>query len=182
MRGPMLVIANHTSNVDPLLVALAVPRRVYFLAKEEVFQMTFVGWLSRIFRVIPMSRGKTDYRALKLSMETLRQGRVLCLYPEGTRSKTGKLRQAMPGAVSMAIKAGVPILPVGITGGWEALRVRPIPLLRRRISVTIGDPYFPAAPNRKLDHEAAQALTDEMMRRLAELLPKDKRGYYAEEE
>lgn len=179
--GPVLVIANHTSNLDPLLVGLAVPRWVRFLSKEEIFHWPVVGELARLFRVIPINRDKTDHRALRTSFEVLKNGGVLCLFPEGTRARSGQLQRGQPGAALIAARTGATILPLGIVGGRESLLGKPVPLLGRKISVRIGKPFRLPAVAGKLDREMAQALADEMMMKIAELLPPERRGVYSSE-
>ncbi|MCL5257553.1 MAG: 1-acyl-sn-glycerol-3-phosphate acyltransferase [Chloroflexi bacterium] len=177
--GAVLVIANHTSNLDPLLVGLAVPRWVRFLSKEEIFHWPVVGELARLFRVIPIDREKKDHRAMRLSLGVLKDGGVLCLFPEGHRSRTGQLLRGQPGAALIAARTGATILPLGIAGGREGLLGKPVPLLGRKISVCIGEPFHLPKVQGRLDRETAQQLADEMMMKIAELLPPEKRGVYA---
>jgi len=114
--GPVVVISNHLSLWDPLVVGSAMKRKVYFMAKEELFHYPLVGCMIRSWGAFPVKRGHTDRKALKNAMEVLRSGHVLGIFPEGTRSTTGKLQDFKSGAVSLAVKFGAPILPVGLIG------------------------------------------------------------------
>ena len=179
LEGPVLFVPNHTSNLDPFLIALAVPRLVIFLSKDDIFEWPFVGWLVRRMLVIPIDRRKaTDHRALRESLAVLKRGEALCLFPEGTRSRTSELQKGMTGAVLMAARAGAIVVPVGIVGGLESIKAKPVPLLGRRIKVNIGDPFRIGSGHGKLSREEAQRLTDDVMLRIADLLPPDKRGVY----
>jgi len=114
--GPVVVISNHLSLWDPLVVGSAVKRKVYFMAKEELFRYPFVGSIIRSWGAFPVKRGHTDRKALKNAMEVLRNGHVLGIFPEGTRSTSGELQDFKSGAVALAVKFNAPILPVGLTG------------------------------------------------------------------
>ncbi|HHP50593.1 MAG TPA: 1-acyl-sn-glycerol-3-phosphate acyltransferase [Moorella mulderi] len=132
LKGPVIVVANHVSYLDPVVVGVACPRRVHFMAKEELFHVPFLGWIIKKLHAFPVRREKSDRLALKTALEILRRGEVLGIFPEGTRSKTGELGPLQPGAASLALKIGATILPVAVknTNRW----------LKGRIEVIFGDP------------------------------------------
>src|SRR5690606_29781511 len=97
--GPAIVVANHTSHLDPPLVAVALhTRRMGFLAKSELWKSRFLGWLIGTLGSIPIERGASDRRAYEACLQTLRDGKVLLVFPEGTRSATGQLKEFEAGA------------------------------------------------------------------------------------
>ncbi|EKP93891.1 lysophospholipid acyltransferase family protein [Thermaerobacter subterraneus] len=130
-RGPLLVIANHFSWLDPPLVGTVLPRKVHFMAKQELFHSPVAAWVLRRLGAFPVRRGQPDRWALRHALTLLGQGKVVGLFPEGTRSR-GPLRPFEPGAALLAVKSGAPVLPVAITGPYR---------LGRRVRVRIGRPF-----------------------------------------
>lgn len=115
-RGPVVVVSNHISLWDPIAVGVALNRQVFFMAKEELFRTPLLAWILRRLGAFPVKRGHSDRAAIKNSMEILKQGRVLGVFPEGHRIDTGKLEQFQEGAVHLAVKYKAYILPVGVMG------------------------------------------------------------------
>lgn len=130
-RGPLLVIANHFSWLDPPLVGTVLPRKVNFMAKRELFHSRLAAWVLRRLGAFPVRRGQPDRWALRHALSLLNQGQVVGLFPEGTRSR-GPLRPFEPGAALLAVKSGAPVLPVAIAGPYR---------LGRRVRVHIGRPF-----------------------------------------
>lgn len=119
-EGGVLLVANHVSYLDPPLLGVATKKRpVHFMAKAELFDMFFLRWALPRIRVFPVRRGAADRRAIRKAVELLKQGNIVGLFPEGTRSSTGELLQAQRGAGLIAIQAGVPIVPVGLIGTFQ---------------------------------------------------------------
>lgn len=113
-EGGIIIMANHISAFDPPLLAAIFDRPVRFMAKKELFEnpvMRFVLFLADSF---PVDRSRTDITAVKNALSVLKKGEVLGIFPEGTRRPEGKLGNPKSGSVMLAIKSGVPILPVGI--------------------------------------------------------------------
>lgn len=115
-QGATIVIANHVSYLDPPALGVAYPRRVYFMAKQELFRIPVFGWLLRELGAFPVRRGEPDRRAFKRAFEILTGGGVLGMFPEGTRSKTGELGPAEEGAALLALRTGARLVPAGIRG------------------------------------------------------------------
>lgn len=120
--GPVLICANHISWWDIPLVACMAPRRVYFMAKEELFRYPVFGWLIAGLGAFPVQRGQPDRRSLHAALQHLAAGRAVVVYVEGTRSRTGELLPAQPGAAWLAVKARVPVVPVAILGPYRPFR------------------------------------------------------------
>jgi 1-acyl-sn-glycerol-3-phosphate acyltransferase len=121
--GACLFMANHTSAVDPVVVFVALPRRVGFLAKREVFRMPLIGWAMRLAGFIPVDRSSREAAAASadVAVEQLRGGASMVIYPEGTRSPDGKLLPFKRGGFLMAIRGRRPVVPMTITGAERVL-------------------------------------------------------------
>ncbi|MBO8127951.1 MAG: 1-acyl-sn-glycerol-3-phosphate acyltransferase [Peptococcaceae bacterium] len=115
-HGGVIVASNHISYWDPVVVGCCFQRRVYFMAKAELFRYPVFGSLLRILGAFPVHRSGADRQAIRTALQHLKQGRVLGIFPEGTRSKTGKMLAPQMGTALIALKAGVPVLPVAVSG------------------------------------------------------------------
>jgi 1-acyl-sn-glycerol-3-phosphate acyltransferase len=131
-QGGLLILANHRSDVDPVLVQLACPRTVYFMAKSELFQMPILGWVIRFFRAFPVRRGEPDKASVKKAVGYLRAGETVCVFPEGELSETGGMLPLKPGVALIVRMAGVPVICLGLRGTARVLpygKVIPRPAL-----------------------------------------------------
>ncbi len=184
-EGPLLVICNHASNADGLLlmayVVPAMKRPMSWLGKEEALRWPLLGWGMRANGVFGVRRGAGDLEAFKLAKRVLDEGRVLAIFPEGTRSPTGALQDAKEGATVLAARSGAPILPIAIIGSqrfWGKGKRLPRP--GRRMTVRVGEPFILTMPRGGDHRESLRAATAELMRHVAELLPEEQRGVYAD--
>jgi 1-acyl-sn-glycerol-3-phosphate acyltransferase len=116
LLGPVIVVSNHVSLADPILIGAALPRRVCFMAKEELFRYPVFGNLLVRLHAFPVKRGQPDRAAIRKAFEVLESGKVLGLFPEGSRSKTGEMLKPQPGVAMIALKAKVLIIPVACVG------------------------------------------------------------------
>ncbi len=114
--GGVLVLSNHLSDVDPVLVQYACPRLLHFMAKSELFEMKGVGWALRLFGAFAVKRGEPDRKSLKFAIELLKSGEAVGLFPEGQLSETGELQELKPGIALIARMSGVPVICCGISG------------------------------------------------------------------
>ncbi len=180
-QGPLLVVSNHLSSVDPPLVVSLFPARLRLIGMAAMKHRRdlFIGWLMDRAGVVWVRRGEADRRALRQALEILKSGRLFGIAPEGTRSRTGALIEGRPGAAFLAIKAGVPILPVAVAG-----TERVFPSLRRlrraTVHVKIGPPFQLPPRGGASRSEHAAHCTELIMTRLASLLPESYRGVYAD--
>lgn len=177
--GAALLVGNHLSVADWLFMPLMMPRRVTFLAKSDYFTGTGIkGMLSRWFFAgtgqHPIDRTNADaaQAALNAGLEVLNAGEILCIYPEGTRSPDGRLYRGKTGPARLAMKAGVPIIPVGVTGTGEYIRGLSKLRLGRRseVRIMVGEPLdISAWAGREGDRAAEREITDELMLRIQAL-------------
>lgn len=178
--GPFVLVANHCSNVDPLILGWAVGNRtnrlIHFMAKSEMRGWPVLGWLASQSGVFFVRRGEGDRAAQRFSLEALAAGRPIALHPEGTRSRDGRLQAGRAGAAFLAIRSGAPLLPAGIAGTHRIFPGRSRVPHPTRIVIRIGEPFtLPHVPDGRLDREALAAGTDRIMAAIAELLPEEQR-------
>jgi len=187
-EGPVIVAANHASNLDPLVIAACLMprlgRRLQWLGKKELFGWPILGWVATNGGVHPVDRSTADVEAYRLARRILDEGHLLLVFPEGTRSHDGLPQHARDGAAVLALRTGSPIVPVGIAGSFDVWpRGQRLPHPGGRVTLRVGTPFrladeLPAGTDRK----AAKGLaTDLMMRRIAGLLPPSQRGRYGTE-
>ena len=178
-RGPLIVVANHLSIVDPPLLSASIHRRIVFMSKEEVFHNPLLGPLARGWQAFPVRRGVFDREALRRTDQLLDGEQVLGMFPESMRSATAQMQQGLTGTALIALRKGATILPVGITG-TEKIDGISIIFRHPTITVNIGEPFkLPAIDGRRTKSHLGPA-TDFIMERIAELLPESYRGYYGD--
>jgi len=114
--GGLIIASNHVSYLDPAVLAASLNRKIYFITKKEVFKNGFVSFIFKNLNAISVDRENADILAFKKSINILREEKVLGIFPEGSRSSNGELQELKLGAIRIAMKTGVPILPVGIIG------------------------------------------------------------------
>jgi 1-acyl-sn-glycerol-3-phosphate acyltransferase len=171
-RGGYIVAANHVSHLDPPIVGLHLPHQVSFFARKTLWKPGFPSWWLDAVGTIPVDRdGGADLGAMKRVLATLRSGKSIILFPEGTRSPDGRLRPAKPGIGMIACKSGAPVVPARIFGSFDAFgrggRLR----LGVPVSVTYGPALPPAAydPGEGRDRYARAA--ERIMNSIARLEP-----------
>jgi 1-acyl-sn-glycerol-3-phosphate acyltransferase len=141
-QGPVLLVANHSSLLDPPLVGGVAPRQLSFMAKAELFRVPLFGALIRRLNARPVRREGADAGALRTALRVLQEGGVLLMFPEGTRGPEGALREPKPGAAMLAVMSGAPVVPVFIQGSgraWPRGRTLPRPA---KVRVTFGSPQI----------------------------------------
>lgn len=129
-EGPCIIVPNHCTYADPIWITIPIKRRVYYMTWDKVFEIPLLGPLARIFGAFPVKLESVDPKAQREAIEMLKAGRVLVIFPEGGRSKTGAIEPFKMGAFRLALAHGVPIVPVTIDGGfqiWPVGRVLPRP-------------------------------------------------------
>lgn len=202
-NGALLLIANHFSWFDPIILSLALPFAPAFLVATEAQERRWVAFFLNLFEAIPIWRGQVDRNALRAAVAALGRGKVVGIFPEGginpelagrvaqgeviteLRGNGGRqnaqLIRGRSGSALLAVMSNICILPVGLVG-TEGIFDNLRRLRRTPITVCIGPPFGPLSIDPALTGQARRrqldALTDEMMARIAELLPPENRGYY----
>lgn len=179
-HGPFILVANHCSQADPPLLGWAtghqVGRVVHFMAKEEMHAWPVIGWLADRSGVFFVRRGDGDRAAQRLALELLAAGKPIGIFPEGTRSRHGRMRDGRAGAALLAIRSGAPILPVGIAGTHRLFPSGSRLPRRSRVTFRIGEPFrLEHQPTGRVDREALAAGTQRIMAEIAALLPPGQR-------
>jgi len=179
--GGFITVSNHLGRLDvPLIYIFAKRDDVTVMAAEKYRKYAIFRWLAKQLDAIWVDRFNADFHVLRVCLERLRRGGVIVIAPEGTRSKTEVLIEARSGSSYLAAKAGVPVLPIGITGTEDRLVVEGFKRLRRaNIHVQIGKPFTLSPLKGKDRDETLKSYNDEIMCQIAAILPPEKRGFYA---
>ena len=173
-KGPYIIAANHLSWTDIPLLPLYVPGKVVYMAKEEAFHSK-VGWLVRFLGAFPVKRGEADRQSLRAAETQLKNGKVFAIFAEGTRSKTHTMKKAQAGLGLIALRTGVPVLPVAIWGGENALK-----MFGAEVTISYGEPIVLKPKGNRITREDIDNATDEVMHRIAAMLPPQYRGVYGD--
>jgi 1-acyl-sn-glycerol-3-phosphate acyltransferase len=168
-EGAVIIAANHLSNFDAFQLQVSLPRPIFFMGKEELFQKPVMDWLFRQLGSFPVRRGKRDQWAIRHALQVLEHQQVLGMFPEGSRRGRKGLRTAKTGVARLAKAASCPIIPIAIHGPQYMLSRFPH---RTRIRITIGPAIVPEPKETQLN------LTDRMMFTIAGMLPPEARGVY----
>ncbi len=171
-KGPFILAANHLAWPDIPLIPLHIRRKVVFMAKEEYFSSR-MAWIIRLMGAFPVKRGEADRQALRTGEEQLKKGNILVIFPEGTRSRTRTMAKAHAGMGMIALRTGVPVVPVAIWGSEYVLKK-----FRPRVTICYGAPMILKPKGKKITREDIDEATEEVMRRIAEMLPPEYRGVY----
>jgi 1-acyl-sn-glycerol-3-phosphate acyltransferase len=177
--GPLLVTFNHLAHLDAALVLPFLPQPVEGIALEDLFHVPVTGQLLRLYGAIPVHRDQFDRDVIRRALQVLDEGKILALAPEARMSLTGALEQARQGAAYLALRSGAPILPAAVTG-TETVPSDLKRLRRPRLTLTFGEVFVtpPQASKPQSRRQQVTDLTDEIMYRIAALLPPEYRGVY----
>ncbi len=140
--GGCLLVANHVSYLDPPLVGAAISRSIYFMAKQELFEIPVMGSIIAGTGAFPVKRGTADRGALKRARALLHDGNVVCIFPEGRRSLDGTLQSAEAGAALVAAQSNVPVVPLGLIGTAAVLPPGGVILHPHPVKAIIGEPLY----------------------------------------
>jgi 1-acyl-sn-glycerol-3-phosphate acyltransferase len=178
MRGPLIVYSNHSGQIEvAVLFGHLQPRTMTGWAKREAWDNPFLHWLFDVWGLIPVRRGEGDATALHKAISALEEGYIFGIAPEGTRNLNGKLKRAHPGTVLLALHSRTPLLPIAHWGGERFLK-NLARLKRTDFHIRVGEPFYLNVDGIRVTREIRQQIVDEMMVRLAALLPQEYRGEY----
>jgi 1-acyl-sn-glycerol-3-phosphate acyltransferase len=177
-KGPLIVVSNHTGQLEvAIFFGQLATRPITGWAKMEAWDNAFLSWLFTLWGLIPVRRGEGDTSALRKALKALKDGYIFGIAPEGTRNRTGRLIRAQPGAAMLAVHSGAPVLPVVHWGGENFLRNLPR-FKRTDFHIRVGEPFKLNLDGVKVNRETRQQIADEMMIRIARLMPPEYRGEY----
>lgn len=180
--GGAIVVTNHIGRLDALLGVILADRDDFILMVAEKYKkVPFWRWAGRKVDAVWLDRYEADFNTLRIVLKRLKQGEILGMAPEGTRSTTEVLVEGKPGAAYLAAKANVPIIPVGLVGTEDrVVKYRLRHLRRLDITIRIGEPFYLPPMDRKNRDEYLAQSTEEIMCRIAALLPEESRGFYTD--
>ncbi len=179
-QGNVIVAANHLGRLDTAVLLYILDREDIIMAVAEKYKNHLIfGAIGRAANAIWLNRFEADFAALREILARMQQGGLMVIAPEGTRSKTASMQQGKMGAAFLASKSGYPVLPVALTGTEDAGVLANLKRFRRsKIKVVASTAYSIEIPKGKGRDQAMNEATDELMCRIAALLPESYRGYY----
>lgn len=156
-----IICANHVHALDSVLIIVTAKRKMHALAKEELFEIGALRWLAKVFEIYPVKRDNADMGAVKTSLKTLKNDELLLIFPEGTRNGIDRGIKPKNGPVTIAIKAGKPIIPVAFQGSFKPFT---------KVKINIGKPIDYSEYKEKIsDKEFVSSLTDGLMKEIVRL-------------
>jgi len=177
-NGPAIMVGNHINFLEaPVVMAHMDNPRFTGIAKRESWKNPLFHFLFDTWDIIPIDREEISREAFQQAVQVLKDGKILAIAPEGTRSIDGQMLQGKPGILALAMRSQAPIIPVGFSGYvkfWDNLKH----FRRSDFRMAVGKPFRLNSGNASLSREERQAATDEIMYRIAELLPEEYRGHY----
>jgi len=179
-QGPLILVANHVNILEiPILYTRLQPRPVTGFAAAYRWEKLWTRWLLDVCGAIPLRRGEADIAAMRKALEMLKAGYIFAVAPEGTRSGHGRLQEAHPGVVLLALRSGAPLLPV-VYYGSEHYRENLRRLRRTDFHIVVGKPFHIDTGGARVTRQVRRQILDEIMYQMAALLPPAYRGVYSD--
>ena len=180
--GPLIIVMNHVQILEiPLIYAQLQPRRVHGLVLAARWKNPLLAWVLNTTESIPLERGGINIESINRAVEVLKAGEMVAIMPEGTRSRDGRLQKAHPGVVLLAAKSKAPLLPI-VTYGGENYKANLRKMRRTDFHIVVGEPFSVnhdlSVPDGQTRRQVLDERLDEIMLRMAALLPPDYRGTY----
>lgn len=169
-EGNFILIANHCSHLDPIVVGVAIPGRLRFLAKAELFEPLFLGTVLKLLGVVPVLKqdSQSAGATLRAFLKVLSEGENVVIFPEGGRSSDGKLQPLEGGAALIALKSGAPVVPAFVAGTFEAMPVGKKMVKPLRLAVVIGE-AIETSEYAEMGKKGRELLLEKMSSRLSAL-------------
>lgn len=156
--GGCIVCANHSSNWDPVFLIVLLTRRIYFMAKAELFKVPLLGWLIKSIGMIPVKRTSADISAVRTSISVLKDGKALGIFPSGRRVKKGEDAAAKSGVAFIAVKAAVPVVPIYIETTYKPFS---------KVTIHIGEAHDFAVYNKaRLSSEQLSEISSDLFKNI----------------
>ena len=159
-EGPVIFCGNHKTYADPPLMVSTAKRDMRFLAKKDLYENKFLAFLGWVFEAIPVNRNEKDVSAIKASLKTLKEGKCIALFPEGTRNGIEKGQKAKDGVAFFAVRSGAKVVPCGIKGGEKG---------NRKMTIKYGKPLDYSKYKGTKDKDELDKITNEIMENIIEL-------------
>ncbi len=183
--GPVILVSNHQSFLDPMIVGYGLQREVSYMARDSLFRNPIFGWFIRSVHAFPVRRGEADMRAIKETFKLLKDGKVVLMFPEATRTRDGKITPFKPGLALLAQKAKATVVPVVIDGAFEAWpRTSLVPKPFVPVSASFGKPFLPSEFQNYSAKEFSEIIYARLLKMQKELRIHNNRrpyNYYGEE-
>ena len=182
LTGGMIIASNHIGILDIIMVYFAIDRLDLFIPVAEKWEkISWIKWLGKQLNFLFIDRFNPDLKAMRKMIALMEEGKCLVIAPEGTRSRVGSLIEGKPGVTYLAARAGFPVVPVAITGTEDKVVIGNVKRLRKsNVTLTGGKPFMVSPLPKTNRDEALKNYTDEIMCRIAALLPERYRGVYAD--
>lgn len=178
--GPLILYANHINSFEvPVVLGYLQPRDLIGVAKVESWRNPLYKFLFNLFEAIPLRRGEADLNAMQRAVKDVKDGKILAISPEGTRSFHGRLQKGLPGTVLIAVRSGAPMMPM-VYWGHENMSADLRRLRRPDFFIRVGNPFTIDLHGEALSKDVRTQVTDEIMYQLAALLPAAYRGLFSD--
>jgi len=164
--GGALLLMNHQSFIDPLVVAVSFHRPVSYLARHNLFSVPLIGTILRRTYVVPIRRDSAATESIRTAIHRLQEGYYVGIFPEGTRSRDGRLQELKPGFLAIARRADVPVIPIGIAGAGNAYPRGALLIRPRTVRVVVGEPFSPAEVRDSLEQGRSSEFMNSLRMRL----------------
>jgi 1-acyl-sn-glycerol-3-phosphate acyltransferase len=180
LQGPLILVTNHINIFEiPIIYSQLQPRPLHGLVLASRWKNPVVGWGLDVCGSIPLERGGMNLGAMRRALDCLKEGGMLIISPEGTRSGDGRLQAGHPGILPLALKSGAPLLPIGYYGG-ENYPLNLKKLRRTDFHIVVGKPFRLEGGGETASRETRARMVDEIMYQLAGILPEAYRGSYSD--
>ncbi len=173
-KEPFIIAANHVSYMDHMIIGAYVisklNRKIHFLAKKEHFDKPLERAWHNYIGAIPLNREKGGKKALNLAVKALKNNSIISIYPEGTRTLTGKIQKAKTGVARLALLSKIPVIPIGLIGTFKILpKGKYIPKFKRAVMNIGKQMHFPEYYNKKINKRMLREVTNKIMKEIARL-------------